>query len=132
MKIVCDTNVLISGVLFGGPPRNILLLAIEGIVNNYISPAMASEFRDVISRKKFGLKPAQVEAICLQIEDTFEKVFPQKRIKIVKADPDDNAILECAYAAKADYIVSGDNHLLELGKFMKTPILSPADFLKLI
>lgn len=131
MKIVCDTNMLISGVLFSGPPRNVLLLVIEGIVRNYISPTIASEFRDVISLKKFGLKPAQIEAICLQIEDTFEKVFPQKRINTVKADPDDNAILECADAAKADYIVSGDSHLLELGKFQKTPILSPADFLKL-
>lgn len=132
MKIVCDTNVLISGILFAGPPRDVLRLAIEGIVRNYISPAIETEFRDVISRKKFGLKPLQVEAICQQFEDTFERVFPKKSFNIIKADPDDNAILECAFAAKAGYIISGDAHLLELGKFGKILILSPAEFCKII
>lgn len=131
MKIVCDTNVLISGVLFDGPPRQILHLAIEGIVQNHISQAIETEFRDVISRKKFGLSPDHVEAICHQVEETFEKVFPIKHFSIIEADPDDDAILECAYAAKAAYIISGDKHLLDLGKFKSTSILAPAEFLKL-
>ena len=63
MKIVCDTNVLVSGILFGGNPREILRLCSAGKVINFISPEMMQEVEDVLQRPKFGLLPEQVYRI---------------------------------------------------------------------
>jgi putative PIN family toxin of toxin-antitoxin system len=62
------------------------------------------------------------------IEELGEMVIPEKRIIVIKKDPDDNRILECALAADADLIISGDNHLLELMKYKNIQIVSPSEF----
>lgn len=116
MNIVCDTNVLVSGVLFGGHAREILRLASRGVVINFISPDILREAEDVLGRSKFGLRPEQVLEIIALFKDTFEIVTSSQRVQVISSDPQDNHLIEAALTARAKYIISGDNHLLELMK----------------
>ncbi|NOY70456.1 MAG: putative toxin-antitoxin system toxin component, PIN family [Deltaproteobacteria bacterium] len=127
-KVVLDTNVLISGILFGGNPRQILELVIQGKIDAYISPAILTEFREVLIRPKFGLSQEKCFSIAKEIEDIFCIVFPHITVDLIKDDPDDNIILECALAADVQFIVTGDSHLLSLRLFEKIKIISPAMF----
>lgn len=132
MRIVCDTNVLISAVIFGGRPRQVLEALIAGRVKGFISPALEREFREVLGRPKFGLTQPQVHRICLTLGDLLQNVYPKKNVSQIPEDPADNAVLACALEAGADYIVSGDAHLLNLGEFATIRIVQPADFLELL
>ena len=130
MKIVCDTNILISGILFGGKPRKILRLCTSGNVTSCISPDILKEVEEVLLRPKFNLKEEQVYEIIRLFRDTFTLVSPDKRLSAITADPDDNRILEAALSAEADAIVSGDTHLLDLVNWNGIPVLSADTFLK--
>ncbi len=129
MKVVCDTNVVVSGFLFGGNPREILRLASQHRFTNYTSPAMLREVEDVLSRPKFGLHPDQLLELLNLIRDSFEIVTPRQTVQEVEADPDDDRVLETAAEAKADLIISGDRHLLALKQWRNIPIVTPADFI---
>lgn len=129
MKIVCDTNVLISGILFGGHARQILNLSSMGRVTNFISEPILAEVEDVLSRPKFKLTPSQVSGIIALFRDTFELTYPSKKHKVIEADPDDDLILDAAVEADAGVIISGDSHLRNLGKWKNIRILTPADFI---
>ena len=128
MKIACDTNVLISGILFRGHPRQILFLAAQGRLTNCTSPALLREVEAVLSRPKFGLQPGQVAGILNLFRDTFELVNPSESVNVIIDDPADNRVLEAAAAATADLIISGDHHLLQLKEWQGIRVLSPADF----
>lgn len=130
VPVVLDSNVVISGFLFGGPPAEILELALKGRITCHISPAILDELRGVLQRPKFGLTEAQTLAFIAELHDLCVIVTPTRRVRIIEDDPDDNAILECAEAASASLIVSGDSHLLSLEKWGDIRILSPADALK--
>lgn len=130
MKIVCDTNILISGILFGGKPREILRLCSSGTVVNFISPDILKEVEEVLLQPKFGLNEEQVYEIIRLFRDTFTLVSPDRRLSVVTADPDDNRILEAALLAEADAIVPGDAHLLGLVNWNGIPVLSADTFLK--
>ncbi len=129
-KVVLDTNVLISSILFGGKPRQILQLVIQGKINAFLSPAIFTEFKEVLARPKFGLTHEECFAIGKEVEEIFSFVFPQIVIDLVKDDPDDNAVLECASAADAECIVTGDPHLLNFNSFEQIRIISPSIFIK--
>ncbi|MGC8774819.1 MAG: putative toxin-antitoxin system toxin component, PIN family [Chlorobaculum sp.] len=129
MRIVCDTNVLISGILFGGKPRELLRLCSSGKVTNFTSPALLKEVEAVLIRPKFGLNEEQVYGIIRLFRDTFSIVRPEISLSVITADPDDNRVLETANAAQAEAIISGDAHLLDLGQWNGIPILTPAAFL---
>jgi len=130
VKIVCDTNVLVSGILFGGNARQILLLASRGKLTNFISDDILHEAKDVLLRPKFKLSPQQVIAIIALFRDTFELIYPTQQHRVVQSDPDDDRILEAAVEAQAEIIVSGDKHLRSLGLWRGIRILSPAEFVK--
>ncbi len=132
MNIICDTNVLVSGVLFGGHPREILRLASRGVVVNFISPDILREAENVLRRSKFGLRPEQVLEIIALFKDTFEIVTPSIRVRAISSDPEDNRVIEAALAARAKYIISGDKHLLELMKWEDIHIFSPAQFMQTV
>ncbi len=129
MRIVCDTNVLVSGILFGGTCRRIIRLVSEGRVEGFTSGALLSELEGVLLRRRFGLSQSQVEAILGLVRETFLLACPSERIEAVPGDPDDDRVLEAAVAADATHIVTGDRHLLDLGQFRATRIVTPADFL---
>ena len=132
MNIVCDTNVLVSGILFRGNARCILQLAARGVVTNCISVAILHEVEDVLIRPKFGLDPKRVMSIVDLFRDSFEVVIPSSRITAVRADPDDNRILEAAMTARADFVVSGDKHLLALAEWKGIQVVSPAQFMETV
>jgi len=131
-RIVLDTNVLISAVLFNGPPRAILERVISGSVPCSLSLAILDELRDVLQRPKFGFSPEQAFQVIEELHAVCDVVNPAIRISVVTADPDDNRILECALESKAKTIISGDEHLLAIVEFRGVRIASPSDYLKTI
>ncbi len=132
LRVVLDTNILISGVLFPGKPRAVLELAIEGKIEAVSSRALLEEFSGVLERPKFRLQTVEVHAIAEELEAILLIVFPERRVSAIKEDPDDNAVLECALEAKADMIVTGDSHLLKLKGFRGIEILTADEFLEKI
>lgn len=130
MKVVLDTNVILSAILFGGKPRRVLEAATAGQVKMYISEALLSELEGVLRRQKFGLDAVVVGTIVAELTSTAEVVQPTSHVSVITDDPSDNDVLDCALEAKADYVVSGDRHLLALGRCGNALILNPDDFLK--
>jgi len=131
VRIVLDTNVLISALLFGGNPREILDRVIRGEVILCLSEPILTELGNVLQRSKLGFPHTIVNQIVTELSAISELVLPEERIQEIKVDEADNYILECAVEAHADYIVSGDSHLLELKKCRSIQVVSPQQFLAL-
>ncbi len=132
LKIVLDTNVIVSAIVFGAKPRLILNLVLSGQVRGYISRFIITEVCGVL-REKFKFSEGKIEQIENLLKSSFILTEPDFSIKIIKACQADNKILACALAAKADYLISGDKkHILLLKKIKNIPILSPEQFLKLV
>ncbi len=129
MKVVLDTNVLISAIMFGGKSREILAMGISGKIKIAVSQDILKELAEVLVGKKFRVSVAVVQQTIHELSEIAELVIITDKINVIKNDPDDDRILECAVSAKADYIVSGDNDLLNLKNFKKIKIPSPSDFL---
>jgi putative PIN family toxin of toxin-antitoxin system len=127
-RIVADTNVLVSALQFGGKPKQLLDLAIDGQVDLVVSEAIIAETLRVLS-DKFDRAPEWVAETDRQLRVTTRLVQPTESIHVIEADPTDDRILECAVAAEADAIVSGDTHLLSLSSFRGIPIRRVAEFL---
>ncbi|MCP4749809.1 MAG: putative toxin-antitoxin system toxin component, PIN family [Proteobacteria bacterium] len=132
LAIVLDTNVYISSILTRGKARQILELIIEGKIDLVVSGSILNKLEEVLNRKKFGFPERIVQAIIREIQAVSDEVYPIRRIAAVTEDPDDDKTIECAVFGNADYIVSGDKHLLSLHKYRDIPIISPAEFLKIL
>ncbi len=128
MRTVCDTNVIVSGMLFGGHSRTILTAIAQGRVEAYTSPALLHELREVLQRRKFRLTSEQVDAVMELIRESFTCVAPGATLSVIADDPDDDRVLEAALASRARATVSGDSHLLALGAWRSVAIHSPAGF----
>ena len=128
-RVVLDTNVIVSGIVFGGKPRKVLQLALNGSLSAYLSPDMLRELQDVLARPKFRLSAEFVHMIVEAIQSITAMVFPKKVVAVVAADPDDDAVIACAVAAEADFIITGDPHLLPLTSYRHIRIVSPANYL---
>jgi putative PIN family toxin of toxin-antitoxin system len=128
-RIVLDTNVLISAILFGGKPRKVLDLVISGSIDCTLSTAILDELKGVLERPKFGFSANACLHIIEELHGICDIISPSVSVDVISSDPDDNRILECAVEAHAHFIVSGDPHFLDLGKFKKIRILSPACYL---
>lgn len=107
-------------------------MAARGELANLISPEILEEFGEVLRRRKFGLTGAAVNEILQLMRDSFEMVHPEERIEAVAVDPADNRIVEAAVAGGAEFIVSGDRHLLSLGQWAGVRVVSPARLLALL
>jgi uncharacterized protein len=125
-RIVLDSNVIISGFLFGGAPADLLECALSGAMECFTSLPILDEVREVLQRPKFGLSPGQALSLIEELHDLCEVVTPNERVSAVTADEDDDAVLECALAAAAHLVVSGDSHLLELKAWRGIRMFSPA------
>ncbi|MBV9036824.1 MAG: putative toxin-antitoxin system toxin component, PIN family [Acidobacteriaceae bacterium] len=132
LRITPDTNVIVSGLYGSGNARRILELAESGAIQIAVSQSILDEIADVLQREKFGWSAAEVKYALGRIVETAELVEPRQTVNVIKDDPDDNRILECAVAARSDYLVTGDKHLLKLGQFGHTKIMKPADFLNMM
>ncbi|MBU4460652.1 MAG: putative toxin-antitoxin system toxin component, PIN family [Verrucomicrobia bacterium] len=128
-RVVLDTNVVISAFLFGGHPRRVIESILDGRSQGFVSLAILDEIRDVLRRPKFGLTPDQVLAVVEEFRALCEVVTPGDVVEVMEDDPDDNRILECALAADAQFIISGDAPLLDLVRWQDVSILSPGDYM---
>ena len=130
MRIVADTNIVVSGLLWSGPSRAILDLARQATIELFTTLLLLAELEDVLIRPKFQdrLHRAQVQPQDLVIgyAASATLVTPAAMALVVAADPDDDAVLACAIAAQANIIVSGDRHLLDLQHFRNIPIVTAA------
>ncbi len=127
-RVVIDTNILISGLNWFGNPYTILRKAYAKEFIFVISYDQFDEFRRVIEYDKFDFDIEDRDRMGSFVFDNALFIRPMERLDIVKDDPSDNMILECALEGKADFIVSGDSHLLELKRFRGMPIPSPREF----
>ena len=128
IRVVADTNVYISALLFGGVPEEVLNLARAGAFSLYISSDIRKELSRVLSAK-FGWDERRVRRAQSVLANFTLTAIPTIRVSTIIEDEADNRILECALAAGAQFIVSGDRHLLRLGKFRRIAILTPREFL---
>jgi putative PIN family toxin of toxin-antitoxin system len=129
--VTADTNIYISALIFAGLPRQFLLAAEDARIHLFISEPIRQELLRIL-QTQFSWSNDQVNETLLQLESCTEMVRPTETLDVIKEDPDDNRVLECAVAAGARFIVSGDNDLLRLGQFRNIRIVKVADFLKLI
>jgi len=125
--LVLDNNVYISAVVFGGKPRLIIEAALAGKIRLAIAEPILLEIQAVLEGAKLGFSAAATREIGIEIAALAESVETGEAISVILEDPADNRILECAVAACADAVVSGDRHLLSLQSFRGIPILSPAE-----
>jgi hypothetical protein len=137
MRLVLDTNVVASGVLWGGVPRQLMEAGREKRVSLFTSAPLLAELTDILARTKFAKKLTAsgltIEQIVDRYADLAALVRPAIIVPAVLDDPDDDQVLACAMAARADLIVTGDRrHLLPLGSFEGMQIVLPADALRII
>lgn len=131
-KVVLDTNVYISAILFGGKPEEIRKLSKEKKIEILISEAILKEIAEAL-RRKFKWQSWQISQAIDEIRGFVTLVVPQQTISVIKEDDPDNRVLECAIEGKAQYIVSGnEHHLLPLKEYQGIRILSPAEFLEIL
>ena len=132
LRVTADTNIYVSALNFSsGKPRRLLNLAEAGSVRLITSDAILDELAKTLRGKKFAWPEARIDDALNELAWFTERVTPTRTVEIIKADPSDNRILECAEAGNADYIVTGDEkHILPLGSFQGKPILRVADFLR--
>lgn len=127
MKIVIDTNVVISGVFFGGKPRMILEAVSEGRIIASASAEILDEYYDVVDEMISRGQGHFNRDVLLPLVSALEIVIPISSINISR-DPDDNKFIECATDAGALYIVSGDKDLLDIKEYDDIQIVTVADF----
>lgn len=123
LRVVFDSNVYISALLFGGPPRHILELALRREVVLVASDDIINETAGKL-REKFSWPEHRIQQFVRQTSKLAELYNPQVKLSVVKDEPD-NRILECAVAGEANLIISGDKHLLKLKSFENIPIQPP-------
>jgi putative PIN family toxin of toxin-antitoxin system len=114
LGVTADTNILVSGLNFRrGKPFQLLELARIGKITLAVSDAILDEMEDVL-RRKFGWNDDDIAEGRKRITAMSRRVRPAVKLDVIRDDPDDNKILECASSAGSGFIVSGDNHLLLL------------------
>lgn len=129
MRVVLDTNVLVSALIFpGGSPEFVYRLVLEERIELITSRTLLAELGSVLEAK-FGWEPTRVEESVGQLTRMATLVEATVAIAEITADPADDRVLEAAAAGEAAAIVSGDRHLLSLGTWREIPIQTPADFL---
>ena len=129
-KVVIDTNVLVSALLFNGTPGELVTLWKEKRIQPLCSKSIIDEYLRVLAYPKFKLTDIEIDyLLTVEILPWFEPVNVPKGESYVKNDPQDDIFIWCAVEGKAHALISGDNHLLELKK-TPVPVLSVTGFLK--
>ncbi len=131
MRIVADTNTIVSGLLWHGAPRQVLDAARVGTLQLFTSAVLLVELEDVLQRPRFAqrlmLAGTTARELVLGYAALATLIEPAAIDPVVTADPDDDAVLACAIAAHSEVVVSGDNHLLDLRQYQEIPILTAAE-----
>jgi len=132
IRIVVDTNVVISGLLFEGIPGKIIKLSERDNIQLLVSGDIVNEYLKVLSYPKFDLNEDEISYLLYHI------LLPQSEViethapihVIIKDDPSDDKFLICAATGNAQYLISGDTHLTSLGRYLQTLIVTPLEFIK--
>jgi putative PIN family toxin of toxin-antitoxin system len=132
LKVVIDTNVVVSALLFGGVPGKLVSAWKHGDIHPFVSQDIIDEYMRVFAYPKFQLNPSEIEhLIYREILPFFEVVASKTGKKIVRKDPTDDKFIHCAIEGNIKVIISGDRHLLSLKQVDDIRILNPFQFLKL-
>ncbi len=136
MRIVADTNIVVLGLLWHGPSRQLLQAAREGTIELFTSGNLLAELEEILLRKKFAARLAKANVQPHDLVTGYAAlatvVQPAQIEPVVLRDPDDDAVIACAVAANATKIISGDKDLLSLGKHRDIEIIRVAEFVKQI
>ena len=136
MRLILDTNTVVSGLLWSGPPSQVIDAAITGTVDLFSSAVLLGELLDVLQRPKLtrrlALRGLTAQELLAEYAKLVIDVSPTTLPISVSIDPDDDAVLACALTAQAEAIVSGDHHLLDLKSYQGIPILTVLELLALI
>lgn len=134
MRVVADTNVIVSAMLWIGSPHQILVASEDARLTLCTSPSLLRELTGVLSRPKFAPRLRSLQVSVSELTTGYARlarlVNPQRIIRVVAEDPADDEVLACALAARAHYIVSGDTDLLRLRSYRGISILSPRLFVQ--
>ena len=131
LKVVIDTNTIISAPLSeNGNPAKIFELLLLEEMSNFTSHEIISEIGEVFDRNKIKsmLSKEKIDFVIKNFKKFSKLIKPNIKLDIIRDDPDDNKILECAETADVEYIISGDKHLKELKNYKKIKIVSPKEF----
>jgi putative PIN family toxin of toxin-antitoxin system len=136
MRITLDTNVLISATFWKGYSYEVIQLVLSNTIENVISPEILEEYNRILNSKRISdsvqnKKLAVQKAVNFIISNSII-VKPEFKVDIIKEDPADNRILECAISGKSEYIITHDNHLLKNEIFEGIRIITPKDFLEIL
>ncbi|MFN0299340.1 MAG: putative toxin-antitoxin system toxin component, PIN family [Burkholderiales bacterium] len=136
MRVVLDTNVVASALLWGGTPERLIEAAGEGSLECFTSEALIAELAGILGRAKLAAKLLQKNLLAAEFVARYREIAETIKAAPVEEarlrDPNDAAVLACALAAQADAIVSGGDDLRTLGNYQGIPVLSPADCLNRI
>ena len=136
MRVVLDTNVVASALLWGGTPERLIEFAGEGGLELFTSQGLIAELAGILDRAKLGQKLRQKNLSAGEIGSRYRELAETVEAPPIEEaqlrDPDDAAVLACALAARADAIVSSDADLRTLGAYQRIPILTPAECLQRI
>jgi putative PIN family toxin of toxin-antitoxin system len=128
-RVVADSNVIISAAFFGGTPERVLHLARAGTIELVVSPFIVDEVTRILGGPKFRWDAIRIADALSGLPATLVIPTPRRPLHVVH-DEADNRVLECAVAARASHLVSGDRELLALGRHFRTRILTPRAFLE--
>ena len=129
-KIVVDNNNLISALGWEGNSRELLREIIDKEVEWFISLKQINELERVMDYPKFNFTDEQKRKFLEIIFEVATIIDTKTKLDIIKEDPDDNIFLECAVECKADFIITGDKHLLKLKEFNGIKIIKVKNFLE--
>ena len=131
-KITADTNIFISSfICVSAVAVKVIDLAEEGLCEIAVSEEIIKEFKRV-AKVKFGWDEAQNTVAEEVLRGLCNVVKPSLKVNVVKIDPDDDSIIECALEARSEYIVTGDKHLLDIGQYKGIKIITTAEFVKMM
>lgn len=131
LRLVVDTNVIVSAALKpDGLPRTVLLLAITKPARLYVTEEIIAEYRDVLARAELQIRKGPRQQLLQLIQNHSHSVKSSRPLQVT-SDPDDNKFLECADAARADYLVTGNQrHFPKFWK--KTKVITSREFLSVV
>ena len=129
LRVVVDTNVYISAIFWGGKPRHVIDLGRDGKIQIFTSEDIEQEILDTLMTK-FGLNSEEAGRVMADFSTFTKPIRISRRNNVVKDDPDDDKFIECAMECDAEFIISGDKHLLSMKKYEGIDIINVATFLK--
>lgn len=131
IRVVLDTNVVISALVFEGRANAVASAWRRRRINLLVSKALLSEYIRVLHYPKFRLGPDEIRSLLEEELLPFVTAVKVRRTpRVIRADPADNHVLACASAGHADLIVTGDHHLLDLGRHRRIPMFGLSAFLR--